>query len=225
MSIVVDTKLTIKGPQVCVQDEIGSSSSNWYNLEDFVTAYTDLIITTLSTGTEHLQVQEVFGRWETGTSSGGSRNNLEKFATNPQYILTITQPEENEEDKDFGRCTLMIALMQEHRRSVKGCRPPIFPIAYFLYKAEVPGERLTAEYFLCVQEEMETGPFTNRREITHQAELAPGDYVLIPAIWSAGQQTGFLLRIFTLRKVILKPLPPYKSIYAMLPTWVPANDS
>lgn len=72
---------------------------------------------------------------------------------------------------------------------------------------------------------MDTGPFSNKREIAHQAELAPGDYVVIPALWSAGQQTGFLLRIFTVRKVKLKSLPPYTPIYAMLPTWVPATET
>lgn len=38
------------------------------------------------------QVQEVFGFWEAGINAGGSRNNLEKFAINPQYSLTINQP-------------------------------------------------------------------------------------------------------------------------------------
>ena len=32
------------------------------------------------------------GSWEEGTSAGGSRNNLEKFSTNPQYLLTLPEP-------------------------------------------------------------------------------------------------------------------------------------
>ena len=64
----------------------------------------------------------------------------------------------------------------------------------------------------------------NKREVTHQAELEPGDYVVIPATWSAGQQGAFLLRIYSLRKVSLKALPTYTPTCAMLPTWVPATD-
>ena len=33
----------------------------------------------------------VKGQWEVGESAGGSRNDLEKFATNPQYLLTLTE--------------------------------------------------------------------------------------------------------------------------------------
>lgn len=138
--------------------------------------------------------------------------------------------------------------MQEHRRSVRASRPPMLPIAYFIYKvhdllatilkqrlalsliqslakqADTPGERLSAEYFLCVPEEVDTGPFVNKREIAHRAELEPGNYVVVPATWSAGYQGAFLLRICTLRKITLKALPPYKPICAMLPTWVPATE-
>ena len=31
------------------------------------------------------------GHWEVGRSAGGSRNDLDKFATNPQYLLTLTE--------------------------------------------------------------------------------------------------------------------------------------
>ena len=34
----------------------------------------------------------VKGQWEVGVSAGGSRNDLENFATNPQYIITLSEP-------------------------------------------------------------------------------------------------------------------------------------
>ncbi|KAK3913096.1 Calpain-A [Frankliniella fusca] len=225
VSTVVDTKLTIRGPQVCIQDDVESSAPRWMDLEEFVKVYTNIIVTTISSGAEKLQVQEVFGLWETGISAGGSRNNLEKFAINPQYSLTIDQPEKNEDNRDFGRCSLLLALMQEHRKSSTAVKPPLQPIACFIYKADVPEERLGAEYFLCVPEEVDTTPFRNKREVAHQAELEPGNYVVIPAAWSALHRGGFLLRIFTLRKINLTALPPYKPMCAMLPTWVPATES
>ena len=37
-------------------------------------------------------VEVIKGSWELDVSAGGSRNDLQKFATNPQYLLTLTQP-------------------------------------------------------------------------------------------------------------------------------------
>jgi len=37
-------------------------------------------------------VEVVYGEWMAGVSAGGSRNNLALFATNPQYLLTLTEP-------------------------------------------------------------------------------------------------------------------------------------
>ena len=37
-------------------------------------------------------VECIKGEWLPGYSAGGSRNNLEKFASNPQYVLSLTQP-------------------------------------------------------------------------------------------------------------------------------------
>ena len=37
-------------------------------------------------------VECIKGQWLVGHSSGGSRNDLERFATNPQYVLTLSEP-------------------------------------------------------------------------------------------------------------------------------------
>ena len=42
--------------------------------------------------TGHMEI--VRGEWLAGRNAGGSRNNLVKFATNDQYLLTLTDPGE-----------------------------------------------------------------------------------------------------------------------------------
>ena len=37
-------------------------------------------------------VQCIEGTWIEGATAGGSRNDLERFATNPQYVLTLSEP-------------------------------------------------------------------------------------------------------------------------------------
>lgn len=36
-----------------------------------------------------LQLVQLQGEWKRGCSAGGSRNNLEMFAKNPQFLLTV----------------------------------------------------------------------------------------------------------------------------------------
>ena len=38
----------------------------------------------------HMEI--ITGEWIEHNSAGGSRNNLDKFATNPQYIITLQEP-------------------------------------------------------------------------------------------------------------------------------------
>lgn len=76
------------------------------------------------------QVNITKNSWKKGVNAGGSRNDLEKFSTNPQYLLTLTEPDEG----DSSRCSILLGLMQEHRRSEKHRHVAMLPIALFIYK-------------------------------------------------------------------------------------------
>jgi len=39
-------------------------------------------------------MEVIQGEWIEGESAGGSRNDIHVFATNPQYLLTLTEPGE-----------------------------------------------------------------------------------------------------------------------------------
>ena len=66
-----------------------------------------------------------------GTSAGGCRNNLSRFATNPQYLLTVLgddgevpseDPSSGSDDDDpnhnrEAKTLVIISLAQEHRRT------------------------------------------------------------------------------------------------------------
>jgi len=43
-------------------------------------------------------VELIRGEWVPGSTAGGSRNDLESFAKNPQYLLTLTAPGEIENE-------------------------------------------------------------------------------------------------------------------------------
>ena len=49
-----------------------------------------------------------------GVSAGGSRNHLNTFHLNPQYSVTLTDPDE-EDDTDL--CCLVVSLIQKRERN------------------------------------------------------------------------------------------------------------
>ena len=49
-----------------------------------------------------------------GVSVGGSRNHLNTFHLNPQYSVTLTDPDE-EDDTDL--CSLVVSLIQKRERN------------------------------------------------------------------------------------------------------------
>ena len=59
-------------------------------------------------------VQRWDGEWIAGESAGGSRNHLETFHLNPQFHVTLTDPDEFD---DYDLCTLLVSLIQKRDRN------------------------------------------------------------------------------------------------------------
>ena len=99
----------------------------WMSLKDFQTRFDRLEICNLTPdslteeeitqGNKKQWEMSVFeGEWVRGVTAGGCRNYLESFWHNPQYRITLTDPDD---DDDENKCTVIIALMQKNRRSKK----------------------------------------------------------------------------------------------------------
>ncbi|CAG2062962.1 unnamed protein product [Timema podura] len=157
----------------------------------------------------------VQGCWMEGENAGGCRNDLEKFSRNPQYLLTLSEPDEPDPESEevvAPRCSVLIGLMQEHRRSERNKELRMLAIAFFIYKTDMACERLSAEYFLCVPEEGSSGVFTNSREVLGRFELDPGTYVIIPSTFYPDRSRNFMLRVFALKQFTFRELPPYHQV-------------
>jgi len=55
---------------------------------------------------------------------------LDTFATNPQYRVTLTDPDEDEDDL----CTILIGLLQKDRRKKRKEGLDMLTIGYVIYK-------------------------------------------------------------------------------------------
>lgn len=60
------------------------------------------------------------------------------FARNPQYIITLTDPDEGDADEDNdNKCTVIVALMQKNRRAQRRMGAECLTIGFAIYRVMV----------------------------------------------------------------------------------------
>lgn len=74
------------------------------------------------------------GEWVRGVTAGGCRNNLQTFSHNPQYRITLTDPDE---DDDENKCTVIVALMQKNRRAQRNMGVECLTIGFAIYHVRI----------------------------------------------------------------------------------------
>lgn len=74
-------------------------------------------------------------------------------------------------------------------------------------------ERLSAEYFLVVPPEGDTGAFVNWRQIRHEFRLSPGLYVIVPATFKPNTVRPFCLTVQSVPPLALKPLTKSSQLF------------
>ncbi|XP_045616999.1 calpain-A isoform X2 [Procambarus clarkii] len=184
----------------------------WMSFKDFCGHFEEVSICTIgpdfdNDGTiDHVgQVQAIKGEWAEGSSAGGSRNDFDKFATNPQYLLTLTDPDMEEDGES--KCSVLVAMMQEHRRSNKQQAVKELQIGFVVYKTSHPERRLSSDYFQHNYEEGNSGVYINFREVLCRMELEPGEYVIIPATFLPDCPGYFMVRVYSPNSFQLKKIP------------------
>jgi len=136
------------------------------------------------------------GRWIRGATAGGCRNFPNTFHTNPQFRLTLTDPDDDEDDL----CTVIIALMQKDRRKKKSLGAQMLTMGYAVYKLDEEAAKMRIipkDYFLYHASAARSDTFINTREITSRHKLPPGEYVIIPSTFDPNQEGEFIVRIFS----------------------------
>ncbi|KAG8195246.1 hypothetical protein JTE90_028397 [Oedothorax gibbosus] len=186
----------------------------WMEYRDFCREFEEVTICTLGpdfdgdgVAEEAGMVKAIRGKWEVPKTSGGSRNNLELFARNPQYLLSVyehtekkSRPQEpfrkDSVDNGGAYCCAVIALMQVRRRCMKHPGRKMMQIGFVVYRTEDPKRRMSVEDFVTNEEEGNSGPYINYREVFARFELAPGHYVIIPATFEPHRQGSFMIRVY-----------------------------
>ena len=150
------------------------------------------------------EITAVHGSWKAGVNAGGCRNHLETFATNPQYKVTITDGN-LDDDK---RATLLISLMQKGARTKKGkdIEDAYQSIGFYLYSIKKSTKLpLDTDFFRSNRSNCKgSSRLISKREEVKRFTLEPGTYVVIPCTYEPNKEAEFFLRIFAENKASIK---------------------
>uniref|UniRef100_A0A023FNA0 Putative calpain-b n=1 Tax=Amblyomma cajennense TaxID=34607 RepID=A0A023FNA0_AMBCJ len=184
----------------------------WILEEDFIKSFQMLDFCHLEPGSALGEIKEggakkqwetakFEGSWVPGANAGGAdTDDMEMFATNPQYMITLHEPDDEDVD---GECTVIVALLQKNRRVFQSRDDMWLNIGFALYEVEDPKKcptPLTAEYLGDYREVCQSERLSQSRENTTRFRLLPGTFCVIPCTEEPDQAGDFLLRIYTEKK-------------------------
>ncbi|KAI6209484.1 Calpain family cysteine protease [Aphelenchoides besseyi] len=134
------------------------------------------------------------GSWRAGSTAGGCRNYLRTFANNPQFRIKLT---DRDPDDDDDLCTVIVAVMQKHRRELKNVGVENLAIGFAMYEANRVTGRLGTDFFANNKSCGRSPAFINLREVTGRFRVPPGEYVIVPSTYEPNEEGDFMLRVYT----------------------------
>ncbi|XP_052900002.1 calpain-A-like isoform X2 [Anopheles moucheti] len=137
------------------------------------------------------------GEWAIGSTAGGCRNYLDTFWHNPQYIIRLEDPDEDDEE---GNCTVIIALLQKNRRSRRNMGVECLTIGFAVYRVsdrDLAQKPLKLNFFKYNASAARSPAFINLREVSCRFKLPPGTYVIVPSTFEPNEEGEFIIRVFS----------------------------
>lgn len=172
----------------------------WMSIQDFCRFYADLDI--CSPGPEFLDgtpscqwnSQMFEGRWVTGTTAGGCRNNKETFWTNPQYRIKVNNDKDLEDDEK----NILVSVMQKpdkrHRRLAENLHIG-FSVFELTDQHRSTTGKFPASFFSSSVVVFQTSTLLNAREVMEFFTLRPGEYVIVPSTFRPDETASFMLTV------------------------------
>ncbi|KAM8945407.1 calpain-8-like [Pelodytes ibericus] len=179
----------------------------WIPFPDFVKVYDGTEVcnvnlsSALNTEDQKWCVTQFYGSWKKGVNAGGGKNNSDTFWTNPQFWITLENPDIDHTGPTTDPCCrIIVSLMQKVCRKIK----PIYAIGYCIYQIpkelQNPKVQLGRDYFMKNSEITRNVPYRDHREISCRFKLPVGVYIIVPHTRDSNLEADFCLRVFTERK-------------------------
>jgi len=135
------------------------------------------------------------GEWVAGVSAGGC-DDPEKFYRNPQYIIHLRTPDHDSGD---GKCSVVIALMQNNRKIKKEGLELLY-IGFNMYslsESDLKQKPFRKDFFERKENLTDGMTFVDLHEMSARFKLLPGYYLIVPATFDVNEEGEFLIRVFT----------------------------
>jgi len=127
-----------------------------------------------------------------GTAGGCGNDTIKKFATNPQFTFSLSDPDPYDDELT---CPVIISVSQKVLK-----RKTEWAVGFRIYKCN-PGDRSLDSNFLSHNQPVgKTEQYINLREVSKRFRLPEGSYCVIPSTFNSGEEGEFLIRIFVERK-------------------------
>ncbi|KAH8849740.1 Calpain [Schistosoma japonicum] len=174
----------------------------WMSFEDFVTCFSRVEVCHL--GLESLEFNQDFhgkrrleeaifsGQWQRNVNAGGCINNRTTYWTNPQFLITVEDPDPDDNDN---KCSILVALMQKETRKKVGA--DFQPIGFMVYAVPDDQTTLMSRAQLLTKTPIAKSQFINTREVVAQFRVPPGRYVIIPSTFDPHIEANFILRVIS----------------------------
>ncbi|XP_035883696.1 calpain-14 isoform X2 [Phyllostomus discolor] len=178
----------------------------WMTLKDFKTHFKLLVICKLTPGLLSHEVGQKWsytmqeGRWEKGTTAGGPINlhqARDTFWKNPQFLLSVWRPKESR--TLLMPCSVLVSLIQKPRHRHRNRKLPL-AIGFYLFRMSQLSDdqrKLPPEFFLRNHPLVLPEVFRSEKEVSRELWLEPGTYLIVPCTSKAGQESEFILRVFS----------------------------
>ncbi|XP_050400927.1 calpain-9 [Patella vulgata] len=186
----------------------------WMSYNDFRKEYCNMIICNLTPDFDHDGISDKTeyeinqkGRWVVNINAGGWLE-CDTFYKNPQYILTL-YADISVQRRYNGRLPLAVALQQVYRRQEIVDGKELYAIGFEIFQLQhIPSGKLCNEFFQrsdpLMPENEET--YAEYRETAGRFFLDPGVYLLVPSTHQPQQGRDYLLRLFSVSRMELRPL-------------------
>ncbi|CAH8827446.1 unnamed protein product [Trichobilharzia szidati] len=174
----------------------------WMSYEDFVSSFSRIEVCHL--GLESLEHDQDFrgrrrldeaifaGQWQRNVNAGGCINNRLTYWTNPQFRITVEDPDPDDNDV---KCTVIVGLMQKDVRKKLGAE--FQAVGFMVYNAPEDQSTLLTRAQILTKTPIAKSQFINIREVTAHFRVPPGSYIIIPSTFEPNIESNFVLRVFS----------------------------
>jgi hypothetical protein len=166
-----------------------NDGSFWMQLEDFQHYYSRLFVCRLysdAVGDQYFRYM-MHGQWS-GRSAGGCSNNS-TWKDNPQFGLTVHES-----------ANICVSLTQQDVRMLNNSRDE-YHVGFGVYKSTDNSKKKT--HASSAEQICKSGSFLQKREVLCEWNFGPGQYVIVPSTFEAGQSCKFTIVVYSSKQATL----------------------